>query len=140
MDWEEGIKKESEMNGQTLPVGETRILNIGSKKYTQVVACDKKEFNANHFFIVESTATSHPISILGEVKFQKGPIKEYGVNGVMNEDLIAMVIDRLYSFQESEYKCRENAIAITKLEEALMWLRKRTEDRENRGVEGTHKV
>ena len=107
------LKKESEMNGQTLPVGETRILNIGSKKYTQVVACDKKEFNANHSFIVESTDTNHPISILGKVKFQKGPIKEAGVNGVMNEDLIAMVIDRLYSFQESErhesqvnYHCR----------------------------------
>ena len=52
----------------------------------------------------------------------------------MNEDLIAMVIDRLQSFQESEYKCRENAVAITKLEEALMWLRKRTQDREDRGV------
>lgn len=27
-----------------------------------------------------------------------------------------------------------------KFEEALMCLRKRTQDRENRGVEGTHKV
>jgi len=58
----------------------------------------------------------------------------------MNEDLIAMVIDRLQSFQESEYKCRESAVAITKLEEALMWLRKRTQDREDLGVEGTHTV
>lgn len=117
-----------------------RTVNIGSKKYTKVVASDEKEFNANHFYVVESTDTSKPIAILGQIQFQKGPIKEVGVNGLMNEDLIVMVIDRLQSFQESEYKCRENAVAITKLEEALMWLRKRTQDREDRGVEGTHVV
>ena len=117
-----------------------RVLNIGSKKYTQVTATDEKEFNANHFFVVTTTDPSKPTAILGQVQFQKGPIKEVGVNGVTNEDLIAMVIDRLQSFQESEYKCREDAVAITKLEEALMWLRKRTQDREDRGVEGTHKI
>ncbi len=117
-----------------------RTLNIGSKKYTRVVATDEKEFNANHFFVVETTNQTRPTAIVGQVQFQKGPIKEAGVNGVMNEDLIAMVIDRLQSFQESEFKCRENAVAITKLEEALMWLRKRTQDREDRGVEGTHVI
>ena len=115
-----------------------RELNIGSKKYTVVVAVDEKEFNANHLFNVETV--KEPTAILNQIKFQKGPIKECGVNGVMNEDLIAMVIDRLQSFQESEFKCRENAVAITKLEEALMWLRKRTQDREDRNVEGTHKI
>ena len=43
-------------------------------------------------------------------------------------------------FQDSEFECRENAVAITKLEEALLWLRKRTIGREKRGVEGTHIV
>ena len=114
-----------------------RTVNIGSKKYTRVEAIDEKEFNANHFFVVTTTDPLRPTAIVGQVQFQKGPIKEVGVNGVMNEDLIAMVIDRLQSFQESDYKCRENAVAITKLEEALMWLRKRTQDREDRGVEGT---
>lgn len=115
-----------------------RTLNIGTKKYTTVIATDEKQFNANHSYQV---VTSHiPNAVLQVVNFQKGPIKEAGVNGVMNEDLIAMVIDRLQSFQESDYKCRENAVAITKLEEALMWLRKRTQDREDRGVEGTHKI
>lgn len=45
-----------------------------------------------------------------------------------------------YTLQDSAYKCRENAIAITKLEEALLWLRKRTMNRERRGVEGTSRV
>lgn len=114
-----------------------REVLIGTRKYTVVYATDEKEFYANHQYVVETTETSRPTAIIGQFKFQKGPIKEAGVNGVMNEDLIAMVIDRIQSFQESDYKCRENAVAITKLEEALMWLRKRTDDRERRGVEGT---
>lgn len=80
------------------------------------------------------------LTIVGEIDFQEGPIKDNGVNGVNNEDLIAMVICRLEHFQKSEYACRDNAIAITKLEEALLWLRKRTIGRENRGVEGTSKI
>jgi hypothetical protein len=116
-----------------------RKVTIGSEKYTQVFACDEVEFNANYHYRVNPTGGDQNPP-LGEVMFQKGPIKEVGVNGVMNEDLIAMVIDRLNSFQGSAFKCRENALAITKLEEALLWLRKRTMDREDRGVEGTHTV
>jgi hypothetical protein len=115
-----------------------RKLEIGSEKYTQVFACDDKAFDANHHYSVSSTL--EPSTVLADIKFQKGPIKEVGVNGVMNEDLIAMVIDRLNSFQESKFKCRENALAVTKLEEALLWLRKRTMDRERRNVEGTHTI
>ena len=116
-------------------------VNIGSEKYTQVFRADEKAFDAHHEYIVrESGSEGAEVALLGKVKFQKGPIKENGVNGVMNEDLLAMVIDRLNSFQESPFKCRENALAITKIEEALLWLRKRTMDREARNVEGTHEV
>ena len=80
------------------------------------------------------------LEVVGKVNFQEGPIKENGINGVCNEDLILMVLTRLESFQSSDYRCRENACAITKLEESLMWLRKRTQDRETRGVEGTHTI
>ena len=68
---------------------------------------------------------------VGEVNFQEGPIQEAGINGVMNEDLIAMVICRLEHFNQTDFRCRENSMAITKLEEALLWLRKRTVGREN---------
>lgn len=72
------------------------------------------------------------------VLFQNGPIKELGVNGVTQEALLAIVIDRLRSFQAGPFSCRENAIALTHAETALMWLQKRTTDRLRRGVEGTH--
>ena len=90
---------------------------------------------ANHKYRVVSKDTNTP-RVLGDINFQNGPIKEKGVNGVQNEDLIAICIDRLQGFQSGDFKCRENAIALTKLEEAFMWLKKRTNDRIDRGVEG----
>jgi len=70
------------------------------------------------------------------ITFQKGPLQETEQNGCFQEDLIEICIDRLRCFQDGEFACRENALALTKLEEALMWLDKRTTDRVNRGVEG----
>jgi hypothetical protein len=70
--------------------------------------------------------------------FQNGPIMEVGVNGVTHETLLAVLIDRMRGFQSGPYSTRENAIALTHLEEALMWLQRRTISRIKRGVEGTH--
>ena len=72
------------------------------------------------------------------ISFQNGPIKEVGVNGVTHEALLAILIDRMRSFQAGPYSNRANAITLTHLEEALMWLQSRTRERINRGVEGTH--
>ena len=72
------------------------------------------------------------------IAFQNGPIQEAGVNGISNESLLAVVEDRLLGFQSGQFACRENAIALTKLQEAMMWLQKRTRDRMARGVEGTN--
>jgi hypothetical protein len=71
------------------------------------------------------------------ITFQSGPIAEAGVNGISGEALLAIVEDRLLGFQSGPYACRENAIALTKIQEAMMWLQKRTRDRVARGVEGT---
>lgn len=115
-----------------------------TSKYTQVYHEDDLKFNAPHHFAVypahftKEYLEGESVKPLGIIDFQEGPIKECGVNGVCNEDLLAMVICRLEHFQNSEFSCRENAVAITKLEEALLWLRKRTMGRENRGVEGTY--
>jgi hypothetical protein len=71
--------------------------------------------------------------------FQSGFVREVGANGVTNEALIAILCDRLRGFQKGPYACRENALALTKLEEAAMWLGARTRDRMRRGVESTNK-
>lgn len=76
------------------------------------------------------------------IDWQRGPLgrgeERSEPNGAFVEGVILAAIERLQFFQESQFKCRENAIAITKLEEALLWLGKRTADREARAVEGTH--
>lgn len=72
------------------------------------------------------------------IQFQNGPINEVGVNGITHEALLAILIDRMEHFQAGPYACRENALALTKLQEAQMWLLERTRGRMARGVEGTH--
>ena len=57
--------------------------------------------------------------------------------GVCGADLLEIVRDRLRDFQAGPYSCRENACALTHIEEALMWLNRRVEDRITRGVLGT---
>jgi hypothetical protein len=74
------------------------------------------------------------------ILFQNGPIPEKGVNGLTHEALIAILIDRLESFQAGPFACRENALALTKLQEAQHWLHHRTRARMARQVEGTHIV
>lgn len=107
---------------------------------------------ANHAYLIEGyNSDSNPQQMLlgaeltcdndqeGVVLlFQDGPISEVGVNGITHEALLAVLIDRLQSFQAGPYSCRENALALTKLEEALMWLNKRTQRRMAAGTEGTH--
>ncbi len=61
-------------------------------------------------------------------------------NGAFVETVIAAVIQRIMFYNEGEFRCRENSLAITHLEEALHWLNARTQDRERRAVEGTHEV
>ena len=77
-----------------------------------------------------------------EIVWQNGPLgrgadrKE--PNGAFVEGVIQAALDRLEFYQAGKFKCRENALAITKLEEALHWCQHRTRDREIRDVEGTH--
>jgi hypothetical protein len=56
-------------------------------------------------------------------------------DGTTNEDVLAVLIDRL-NYLNGKFPCRENAIAITHIETALLWLNKRTADRLARNVEG----
>lgn len=107
-------------------------------KFTDVWHEEHFQYNApHHFKVTKAGVRPNEEPALAIVDFQEGPIKEVGVNGVNNEDLIAMVICRLEHFQQTDFSCRENAICITKLEEALLWLRKRTMARDKRGVKGT---
>lgn len=64
---------------------------------------------------------------------QKGPTKENGVNGCQVDCIIEAARHMIFEANQA-FPCRENAIAITKLEEAMLWLHKRKLDREYRGM------
>ncbi len=91
---------------------------------------------ANHAYAITPTVGN----ALGvRIDFQNGPLGETVYpNGLSNESLLAVVIDRLQGFQGGAFKCRENAIALTHLEDAMHWLQHRTRERMARGVEGTN--
>ena len=79
------------------------------------------------------------------ITWQNGPLgrgdERNQPNGAFVEGVILAAIGRLQFYQTAsggKFACRENALAITKLEEALMWLEERTRAREERAVEGTH--
>ena len=84
---------------------------------------DKSMPNQNLQFIQKE-----PVSV-GSTELKKV------AEGTTNEEVLRVLINRM-NYLQSKFPCRENAIVITKLEESLMWLNKRTEDRIKRNVEG----
>lgn len=74
-----------------------------------------------------------------KIAFQDGFYKEFGVNGVTNESMIAILIHRIRSLDD---KCPsiENKKCLEFLGQALVILEHRTSDRVHRGVEGTSTI
>ena len=118
-----------------------RILDMTSG-YAEVRVLDEKgQGNANHEYKIYKTKKDDKglSDGLCLVSFQNGPIKEFGVNGVTDEDLLAIVVDRLRGFQSGDFACGANQHALAHVENAFTALMNRTAERENRGVEGTNK-
>ena len=97
---------------------------------------------ACHHYSIYNAQNEYPEdgSQLCDVMFQNGPIQEVGVNGVQQEDLLAIVIDRLSAFQAGPFANAYNAEALDHCQKALSALHRRTTDRLARGVEGFNKA
>lgn len=100
-------------------------------------------FNAENYIDADGNpAGGHAESVGIFINWQSGPLgrgedrKE--PNGAFVETVLAIAKQRLEFYQTTKFKCRENELAITKIEEAMHWLQHRTAAREARGVEGTH--
>lgn len=120
-----------------------RELNTIQKreKLNRVFASDEAGAgNANHEYEIYPAESfgedSEPFAV---IQLQHGPRKSPdSVHGVLDTDLLEIVRDRLKGFQSGEFSCRENACALTHIEEALMWMNRRVEDRIERQVLGTN--
>lgn len=104
----------------------------GASHDYMIVKADSVEFD-------ENTITVKPEDIIETIRFQEGPRKDpKSIHGVVDQDLLEIVRDRLRGFQSGDMPTRETACALTCVEEALMWLNKRVEDRIERNVLGTY--
>jgi len=112
----------------------SRILGASATKI--LVTDERGHGNANHEY---SVFASNSGPQLASISFQNGPILEHGVNGIQNEDLLEIVIDRLVGFQAGEFHCDENEAALDYTRSALQALQARTVDRQARNVEGKDK-
>ena len=93
---------------------------------------------AHHEYVI-TKANADESEILLDVRFQKGARKDpNAISGVLDGDLLEIVRDRLTDFQAGDFACHENAIALQHVEEALMWMNMRAENRASRNVLGTY--
>lgn len=75
------------------------------------------------------------------VNFCKGNKEDssyFRQTGIFTETLIQVAKEYLEEVNHGELATRETAMAITKLDEALLWIGKRAEDRKSRNVQGTY--
>ncbi len=75
-----------------------------------------------------------------DINWQNGIIDDNGQNGAFVEDVLEAVRQRLQFFNSTKFRCRENSLAITKIEEALQWLDWRTRQRLLQEVENTYET
>lgn len=113
------------------------IIHHGSElnRLLSIEADERAEGGASHVYKIQGDRGSG-LDVFADISFQRGAVGDAGFNGISDEALLSIVIDRLRGFQSGPFSCRENALALTKAEEALLWLNARTRDRMARGVEG----
>jgi|SRR3972149_3509180 len=101
----------------------------------------KQEITAVNDIVPPSVPSGGHVEGVGlHIKWQSGPLP-LGQNGAFVETVLEAARQRLEFFQtacDRKFACRENALAITKIEEALHWLNHRTERRTVAGIEGTY--
>jgi hypothetical protein len=108
-----------------------------TKDHLTIYANEPGPGGASHYYQVTAKSPEGVEYVIAQIDFQKGPRLEVGINGILEGTLLQIILDRQNAFQAGEYRCRENALAITKLEEALLWLKARELERASRKVLGT---
>lgn len=101
---------------------------------TRIVS-GKVEFNSPTEYDIKDTNSG---AYIQNIKIQKGPVKDKGLNGIFTEDLILICIDQLEHFQASDFSCDSNAATLRHLNDALATTRSRQYERLIRNVQGKY--
>lgn len=132
LDTLKGIKKIGEFDVIVMDELRETMPELFNESGAMDYKCFEENIRPKNFIYIRHDKNSLSFTI------QNGPIKENGVNGCQVDTIIEaakLILEGL----NKNFPCRENACAITKLDEALMWLDKRTKDRNKREVEGYSK-
>jgi len=91
------------------------------------------------FIKLENTEDVKGVTPIVSFTIQSDPIGEVGVNGCQALDMLKYT-KCLFQSLNDVFPCRENALTITKVEEAIHWQEARTRNRTKRGVEGKNEA
>ena len=118
----------------------TKLTTIQKREnLNRVYSVDEKDERSgtNHNYAIFVDRKDSDVARVIEIPFQKGARNVEGSSsGVIDSDLLEIVRDRLHSFQQGEFSSEYNYQALIHVEEALMWLNRRVEDRIERNVLG----
>ncbi len=119
------------MEVKTLRQLTEHVVNPANERIVITVAEEPGQGGATHLYEITGFDTEtnpskyeEPSSSRLLVIFHNGPIgvDGTGINGITHEALLAIVADRLRGLQAGPYACKSNAVALTHIEEALLWL------------------
>lgn len=117
------------------PNDETRILaSRGGYDYPAFSAALMHRYDVYH------TNTHGVPELVATIQFQRGPVgAPDSTRGLFSTHVLAVMLDHLKRFQDSDFSCAENVTAIEHVQAALNALIARRDRRARRGVLGTHK-
>jgi hypothetical protein len=96
-----------------------------------------QKLNSTDFITIQNAEDVKGVAPVVSFTIQSDPVKEVGINGCQAIDMLEYIKCLFESLNEA-FPCKENALTITKIEEAIHWQEARTKDRLKRGVEGTN--
>lgn len=134
----EDIEKVKELGYYEAVLGYERI--NGKEEAVAVFPLDGKDpaSGAHNLYGVAIRDFAEGTIEVQTIRFQDGPIKEVGVNGIQIEHLLLIARHRLEDLQSGPYPCIENAGAIEGIISALDQLNARTLRRQAAQIEGTN--
>jgi hypothetical protein len=110
---------------------------FGASERIHIYADPPGPGGASHRYIIEVDQEGSSPTVVADIQYACGPRHEAtSVPGVFDSVLLAVVADRMESFNKGLLPTRENSLVLTKVQEAMHWLFHRAHERARRGVLG----